>query len=206
MELKQVIEKRQSIRSFTSEPVAMDDIKEMVRRAGLAPSLDNSQPWRFIAITNNKLLGRMASLVSKCINELPVNDNDDINHSVLSRVEWFSTFFRDAPAVIVLAMQHYAGMLEKGTAINPEEIARLRNHPDLQSAGAAVQNILLTAVEMGYGACWLSAPMIAKNELEKQLKLGESWHLITMVAIGRPFNHPVRTHKKAVEEIFEVIS
>jgi nitroreductase len=206
MELKQVIEKRQSIRSFTSEPVAIEDIKEMVRRAGLAPSLDNSQPWRFIAITNSKLLKRMASQVSKCINELPVQDKEDLNHSVLSRVEWFSTFFRDAPAVIALAMQNHEGMLERGTDISPEEIARLRNYPDLQSAGAAIQNILLTAVEKGYGACWLSAPMIAKNELEIQLKLGDSWHLITMVALGRPFNHPDRKHKKPVEEIFEIIS
>jgi nitroreductase len=52
MELKEVIEKRVSIRTFTDEPVAVSDIKEIIKRAGLAPSINNSQPWKFIAITN----------------------------------------------------------------------------------------------------------------------------------------------------------
>ena len=178
----------------------------MVRRAGLAPSIDNSQAWRFIAITNHELLNHMAFAVSRSISELPVQDKDDANRSVLSRVEWFSTFFRDAPAVIAVAMHQYECALEKGAEVSHEDYSRMSNYPEIQSAGAAVQNILLTAVELGYGACWLSAPLIAKNELQKQMKLDFPWNLITMVAIGRPFNHPARASKKSIEEIFEVIS
>ena len=205
MELRYAIEQRQSIRTFTSEPVAISDIKEIVRRAGLAPSLDNSQLWNFIAVTNQPLLKRMARKVADTIQELPAQEKKDIDPSVLSRVEWFSTFFSDAPAVIALTMKHYEGILEKESGLDPELLASLRMYPEIQSAGAAIQNILLTAVELGYGACWLSAPFIAGKELERLLQLDQDWKLVAMVAIGKPFNHPTRKHKKTLDEIFHLI-
>ena len=64
MELKAAIEARTSIRVYSNEPVKMDDIREMVRLAGLAPSVNNFQPWRYIAITNQDLLNRMADVVA----------------------------------------------------------------------------------------------------------------------------------------------
>jgi nitroreductase len=206
MELRNAIEQRQSIRSFTKEPVALSDIREMVRRAGLAPSVDNSQLWHFIAITNHALLNRMALAVSKGIDSLAEPGEMDIHQSVLSRVEWFSTFFNDAPAVISLAMQHHEGILEKESGLNQDVVNKMRVFPEIQSAGAAIQNILLTAVELGYGACWLSAPLIAGEELSKLMKLDPAWKLIAMVAIGKPFNHPNRKKKKTIDEILQVIT
>ena len=89
MELKSAIERRTSVRSFTLEAVDVNDLKEMVRRAGLAPSVNNSQAWKFIAITNRKLLKEMAHNVSEALGELPSSDPDDPNRTTLSRVEWF---------------------------------------------------------------------------------------------------------------------
>lgn len=65
MELKDVIEKRASIRMFSDEPVVTEDIREIVRRAGLAPSINNSQPWKFIAITNIEMIEKMGRIVQK---------------------------------------------------------------------------------------------------------------------------------------------
>ena len=64
MELKAAIEARTSIRIFSEEKVNMKDIREMVRLAGLAPSVNNYQPWRYIAITNKDLLNKMADVVA----------------------------------------------------------------------------------------------------------------------------------------------
>ncbi|HEX7412032.1 MAG TPA: nitroreductase family protein [Bacteroidales bacterium] len=206
MELKSAIERRTSVRSFTLEAVDVNDLKEMVRRAGLAPSVNNSQAWKFIAITNRKLLKEMAHNVSDALGELPSSDPDDPNRTTLSRVEWFSTFFENAPAVLVMLMKSYESVIEKGTSISHDEINRLRNYPDVQSAGAAIQNILLTAVELNYGACWMSAPLIARERLEKILNIKNPWYLMTFVAVGRPFNFPAPKNKRSVDEIFEWIT
>jgi nitroreductase len=75
---------------------------------------------------------------------------------------------------------------EKGVTLSHEEINQMRNYPDMQSADACIQNLLLSATDMGYGACWLSAPLIARNELETLLDIQEPYCLIAFVAIGKP--------------------
>ena len=73
MELKAAIEARTSIRVFSEEKVNMTDIREMVRLGGLAPSVNNFQPWRYIAVTNRKLLSEIADVVAEKIEELPAS-------------------------------------------------------------------------------------------------------------------------------------
>jgi len=173
MELKAAIEARTSIRVFRDEAVDMNDVREMVRLAGLAPSVNNYQPWRYIAIANKELLSKMADLVSARIDELP-SSKSIAAKNVKSQVTWFSTFFKDAPVVLALVTRPYETVLESGVELTHDEINLIRNHPDIQSAGASIQNFLLAAVDMGYGACWLSGRMFARTEIEAMLKVRPS--------------------------------
>lgn len=204
MDLKHAIEKRTSIRNFTDASVPVEDLKELVRRAGLAPSVNNYQPWRFVVVTNKGVLSKMAVKVSEKIKQLPSNTSI-VSKNVKSQVEWFATFFESAPAVIAVAMEEYESVLEKGVNLSHDEINQMRNYPDMQSAGAAIQNVLLSAVEMGYGACWLSAPMMAKNELEKIMSIENPYHLIAFVAVGKPVRDLQAKSKKSIDEIFKLI-
>jgi len=204
MELKQAIEKRTSIRTFTEEEVPVKDLKELVKRAGLAPSVNNFQPWKFFAITNKDILHKLATKVAEKIKQLPENQSI-ASKNLKSQVEWFATFFENAPAVIAMAMEDYESVLEKGVQLSHEEINKLRNFPDMQSAGAAIQNILLSAVDLGYGACWLSAPMMAKEDLEKILNIENPYHLIAFVAVGKASKNLQPKPKKSLEEIFTLI-
>jgi len=204
MELKQAIEKRASIRTFTDELVPVKELKELVRRAGLAPSVNNFQPWRFYAITNKQIMNKLATKVSEKIKQLPEN-RSIASKNVKSQVEWFATFFENAPAVIAMAMEDYESVLEKGVHLSHEEINKLRNFPDMQSAGAAIQNMLLSAVDLGYGACWLSAPMMAKEDLETILNIENPYHLIAFVAVGKASKDLQSKPKKSLDEIFLLI-
>ena len=204
MDLKQAIEKRTSIRNFTEEAVPVEDLKELVRRAGLAPSVNNYQPWKFYAITNKSVLSKMAFKVAEKIKQLPSNKSI-ASDNVKSQVEWFATFFENAPAVFAMTMEDYESVLEQGVELSHEKINKMRNFPDLQSAGAAIQNMLLSAVEMGYGACWLSAPMMAKESLEEILGIKGKDHLIAFVAVGKSKRELQPKSKKPIYEIFKLI-
>ena len=204
MELKDIIEKRTSIRNFMDEAIPLEDLKELVRRGGLAPSVNNYQPWKFYAITNKTLLSKMAEAISGKIKELPANDSIAAKN-VKTQVEWFATFFEKAPALIALAMEDYESVLEKGVKMSHDKINEIRNYPDIQSAGAAIQNILLSAVDMNYGACWMSAPMIAKNQLEKLLGIETHLHLIAFVAVGKPAKDKSPKTKKDLDDILVII-
>lgn len=205
MELIQAIENRVSVRSFTAEAVNKETLREIIRRAGMAPSINNSQPWKFLVISKKELLTKMAEKVTESISSLPAKGEDDPNSSLLSRVEWFSTFFEEAPVLIALLMKPYISVAEQGTAVSHEEINRMRNYPDMQTAGAAVQNILLSAVDFGLGACWMSAPLVAQEKLERLLNVEQPWKLVTFVALGHPFGKPAPKARKSVEEISEFI-
>lgn len=51
-------------------------------------------------------------------------------------------------------------------------------------AGAAVTNMMLEAVEMGLGTCWLGA--IQRDEIKKALSLPENLDVVYLLALGYP--------------------
>lgn len=185
MELKKAIENRTSVRSFLADDIPVEDIREMVRLAGLAPSVNNFQPWSFILINNKRTLGVMSQIVSNKLKEFPLKESK-VTVNVKSQVEWYSTFFKDAPAVLAIILDKYESVWEKGVEVSHNSINEMRNFPDFQSSGACVQNLLLAAVDKGYGACWLSGPMVAKEELESLLGVKKPSLLLSFIAIGKP--------------------
>jgi len=185
MELIKAIESRTSIRVFSEEKVPLEDVKELVRLAGLAPSVNNFQPWRYIAVLNRDLLQKMANVVNAKIESVPLSKSIAATN-VKKQVMWFSTFFKDAPVVLALVIKPYQSVMESGVDMSHDEINRTRNYPDIQSAGASIQNLLLAAVDKGYGGCWLSGPLIAREELEEMLNIKSPEKLLAFVVIGRP--------------------
>jgi nitroreductase len=205
MELKAAIEARTSVRVYSNEPVDLNDIKEMVRLAGLAPSVNNFQPWRYIAVTNRELLNRMADAVAAKIENMPATKSVAAAN-VKKQVTWFSTFFKDAPVLLVLVTRPYETVLESAVELSHEEINVLRNHPDIQSAGASIQNILLAAVDMGYGACWMSGAMFARKEIEEILKIQAPEKALAFVVIGKPKSEHKPKIKPNLAESMEIVS
>ncbi len=205
MELKAAIEARTSIRNFSTEPVNMDDVREMVRLAGLAPSVNNYQPWRYIAVTNRDLLNRMADAVAAKIDEIPATKSV-LASNVKKQVTWFSTFFKDAPVLLVLVTRPYETVLESAVELSHDEINALRNYPDIQSAGASIQNILLSAVDMGYGACWMSGSMFARTEVETMLNIHAPEKALAFVVLGRPKSEHKPKAKPNLADSMEIIS
>jgi len=208
MEFKAVVEKRASVRQFTSENIKLEDLREMVRLAGLSPSVNNSQPWKFIAITNREMLQRMADIVHQKVAELLPEKDEEPAKRAKQQVDFFSTFFAHAPAVFAVATCPYTAIVDEviaGTGLTHDDMNAIRGFPDIQSVGAAIQTLILAATDMGYGTCWLSGPLIARQELEEYLKLQPPWRLAAMVAVGKPASDVTQRPKKPLEEIFEVL-
>jgi len=204
MELKSAIESRTSIRVFREEKIDIKDIKEMVRLAGLAPSVNNFQPWRYIAILNRDLLNKMAGVISLKIEALP-SSKSIVAGNVKKQVTWFSTFFKDAPVLLALVVKPYQTIMEGGFEMSHDEINRMRNYPDIQSAGASIQNLLLAAVDMGYGACWLSGPMAAREEIEVMLNIKAPEKLLAFIVVGKPVANARPKGKSDLSETMEII-
>lgn len=52
LSVEESIRQRQSVRTYKRTPVPEDMIMQMLEAARLAPSASNSQPWRFVVVTD----------------------------------------------------------------------------------------------------------------------------------------------------------
>lgn len=205
MELTKAIESRVSVRKFSDETVDMDDIREIIRLAGLAPSISNYQPWKYYIITNGGLLKKMAFEITREIAEMPESSTRMAKH-LKNQAAWFSTFFQSAPMFIALAAHPHESDLDRGVKISADELDKMRNYPDLQSSGASIQNLLLAATAKGYGTCWMTGPLYARESLQKMLGISGPWKLISFVAIGKSNEKESRTKtKRNLADEMEVI-
>ena len=56
MDLMQGLLTRRSVRKFTEEPVAKEDVIDIIKAAQYAPSAHNTQPWSFLVIEDKEAL------------------------------------------------------------------------------------------------------------------------------------------------------
>ncbi|HJA76341.1 MAG TPA: nitroreductase family protein [Candidatus Desulfovibrio gallistercoris] len=61
MEFFEALRTRRSIRKYTAEPVAQEDVRVMLEAAMLAPSASNRQPWHFVVVDDRATLDRIAA-------------------------------------------------------------------------------------------------------------------------------------------------
>ena len=50
MKVMEAILKRRSIRQFTDQPIAKDDLTTLLRAAMMAPTARNCQEWEFVVV------------------------------------------------------------------------------------------------------------------------------------------------------------
>lgn len=64
----------------------------------------------------------------------------------------------------------------------------------------AFEHIVLQAVELGLGSCWVGA--FSEREIKKLLEIPERLKVVAVLPVGFPEEKPRERRKKAIEEIF----
>lgn len=177
---------RQSIRKFKDTPVPKEDIIELLKAATFAPSAKHQQNWHFVVLQNKDMINEMADIVTKShekIGELAKTEKDKKIH--MSVINYY-TCFKNAPVVVLVYGCEYKMIEYKILKENdaPKEILDTLVSPQsgAQSIGAAVENFLLAATEMGYGACYMTGPTHAKTEIENLIGFEKpGYELMSMI-------------------------
>lgn len=202
---------RKSIRQFKDIPVKREDILEIIKAGTYAPSPKHQQNWHFVILQNKEVIDEVANIVTKSherIGQLAKNEKDFKRH--MSVINYY-TCFKDAPVVILVYGSEYKMIEYKILKENnaPNEILDVLLSPQsaAQGIGAAVENILLAATEMGYGTCYMTGPTHAKSEIERLINFNkEGYELMSMVALGVPEeNTPKQPPRKPLEEVITFI-
>ena len=148
--MKEIIQ-RKSIRKYKNEAVKREDIDRIIQAAILAPSAKNRQPWKYFVYTNEEKENLLNVMEQGLIRE---RDGEKmLPDSQKGLPDAFHTLkvMREAPVLIVIENTNGKSPYMD---INADE--RFTEICDSLSIGASVQNMLLTATELGYGTLWIA--------------------------------------------------
>ena len=200
------VEGRCSVRRFLPEAVPREDVEAMVALAVRAANAGNAQPWRFVAVQDERLRQATAEAVHAALDELASLPECAGHARDIREIRAYATFFADAPVVIAVFALPYASRSDELLVLrglSGEERERVRQRPDLQSVGAAVQLLITAAHAMGYGSCWMTAPVLAAPAIEKTLAAPAGARLAALVPIGRPAGRPRHSDRLPLDEVLD---
>ena len=208
MEFDTLINKRRSIRKYLADSVDDNIIEQLVSAAVTAPSGCNSQCWKFVAVRTPEKISALAEAVERGVRRFYSEAEDE--NFVVSRVKQ-TIFFRNAPLVILVyltEMKYHDPRVEdyySAKGYDRTEMLSALGSPDVLSVGAAVENLLLKAEELGLGACWMNDPIVAAEEINELVGAPEGHRLMSVIPVGKPAYAPREKQMKPMSEVFEII-
>lgn len=168
------IRARRTVRSFTAEPVPEEVMLEVLDAARWAPTSGNAQPWEFVRVHTP---ARREALIAST----------------------YGGYARSAPAQAWLAQ---APELVMACVVPLRTIARYgeegRAYARLDVA-AAIQNMLIAATSLGYGAAWIGG--FRTEEARAALGLEAELEPLGIVAIGRPAEDPGEPYRLPLADV-----
>ena len=174
MELMDAIGSRHSVRQFRPTEVPKESLAAIVSAAAQAPSALNEQPWRFYVSTGDsrqevgEIMSQNTSYLEEYLQVLGHQPTED-------HLRWYSEL-GGAPVLIALTMP-----------VVDDEFARMNKHI---SIGAAMQNLLLAATDMGLATCNVTFSYWLRDEISRALGIPDDRTIISMVVLGYPTDEP----------------
>jgi nitroreductase len=165
MTIFEVIKRRRSVGKMTEQVPTREQIEQILEAATHAPNHHKTEPWKFFVIAGKarKELGEVMaqSLAERQKDVLPPVLNKERNKPLRS------------PILIAVTADH---------PIQPNVVA-IEN---IEATAAAVQNMLLTAEELGLTAVWRTGDAAYSPQIKHWLGLAPEDYIIAFIYLGYP--------------------
>jgi len=161
-------ERRRSIRSYSREPVSLDDVFYAISAALQAPSGANRQPWRFIVVTDEEVKRRLREVCEYW--ERRFHEGRGVPEWFRAWLEergitWEKRFLTDAPVLIAVASDRRAPYSRESTWL-------------------AIGYLLLALEERGLAS--LTYTPSNPHEAARVLGIPGSYSLEAIIPVGKP--------------------
>lgn len=202
---------RKSVRKFKDNEVPREDIIKMLDAAIHAPSPKNQQTWHFVVIQNKELINKIGHIVEKNHTNLAEMAKVEKQRKLMMTLLPYYTCFKNAPVLVVVYSKEYYMIEETILRDNnaSEEVLNELRFPNsaAQGVGAAIENFLLAATELGYGTCYMTGPTHSKSEIEELISFNkEGYNLMAMISLGvSEDDTPNSPPRKPLEEVVTFI-
>ena len=173
MKVLDAIKDRRAVHAFRDEPVSESVLRELISISTNAPSFMNQQPWAYSVVHDPKTVSKLGVQVREYLRlegrrllpfpVIPARDN------LLP-----ADIFYGAPALVVIS-------------------ATTESHEAEMACAMAAYAMMLAAVTMNLGVCWVSDAdsWFATSEGHKALGIPDSYHPVATLLVGAPMAAPV---------------
>lgn len=173
MDFAELVKRRQSTRQFDHRPVEKEKIETCLEAARLAPSAQNSQPWRFMVVQDPALLSQFKD-------------------KVFSGLYGHTGFASQAPVLIVMLAK-----LDLFTHVLGKQVQDINFY--MLDMGIAGEHFILQAEDLGLATCWIG--WFNVGETRKILKIPRGYKICSLIALGYP--QPGSTLRQKKRNIME---
>lgn len=172
MDFSELIKTRQSVRSYIGKPVEEEKILQCVEAARLAPSANNSQPWKFVVTDDPAVRDRLAAAAAA----LGING-----------------FVREAPVVAAVVLERPNLLSAAGSAVQDKE------YP-LIDIGIAASHFCLQAADLGLGTCIIG--WFNEQKVKDILGIDPKRRVPLLITLGYSESPQRRKSRKPFDKIY----
>jgi F420 biosynthesis protein FbiB-like protein len=187
--LAALLQSRRSVRKYQAHPVSYELIEQVIEAARWAPSPHGRQPWRFAVLTTQELKLQLADQMGSTWQQNLQMDGQD-SETVNIRLEKSRQRILNAPAIIIPCLY-----LEDLDYYPDERRQADEKTMAIQSIGAAIQNMLLMAYDLGLDAGWMCAPLFCPEVVCNALDLDPRLIPQALITIGYAAADPQRRER-----------
>lgn len=172
MNIREIIEKRQSDRKYKPDKVEREKIMQCIEAAHLAPSACNSQPWKFV-IVEEPVLRKQISDAAKGLG--------------------MNKFTEQAPVIIAVVMERANTTSSLGSKIKMKDYKQI-------DIGIAVENICLQATDLGLGSCIIG--WFDERKVKKILHIPINKRVPLLITLGYSDDEQRIKKRKKIDSIY----
>jgi 5,6-dimethylbenzimidazole synthase len=165
---------RRDVRRFKTDPLPQSLIESLVRIAARAPSVGNSQPWRFVSVESATARQAVIESFFAC-NAAALQSYEGERAALYASLKLAG--LQEAPAQLAVFCDRAT---EAGLGLGRKTMPQTLDY----SVVAAVHTFWLAARAQGIGVGWVS--ILDSEDVWRVLNVPPSWTLIAYLCVGFP--------------------
>ena len=169
MNIEQLITERRSVMLFEDKPVAVDEVKAMLKTAAFVPNHKMTQPWRFTIITG-ETKNKLAELAGTFMATGKTGEDKTRAYEKASQT------FQQVPLYIMVFMD--------------ESHLLKRREEDYASTSLIIHNLSLIGWERGLGLIWKTGPLTETKPFRELIGIKPGEKFVGMIQLGYPKKIP----------------
>lgn len=175
MDFARLIMQRESVRKYADRPVEEDKIERIMESCRMAPSACNSQPWRFVVVTDRELKNEVARATTGPA--MPLN-----------------RFAPQAPVIAALVAEPPNWLSKIGSSIKDKDYY-------LMDIGIVADHFCLQAADLGLGSCMIG--WFDENKVRELLQIPQKRRIPLLITLGYPAKEtPRKKIRKTPDKLF----